>query len=342
MKKSIISVLSVAGLVLTTAGLSAQQQNRESTALDAASRALAVESVASVVERNYPWPDTAQMIAAHVRGRYASNAYDTFSTLAELANALTRDLRAINGDVHLGVRDGPPGGPGMMAPGSAGPRTGIERAERLDGNVGYLKLNMFIAGDAAFDAVAEALDSLVGTDAMVLDLRAVPGGNAQMANFIVSHFLPPDVLSLYAVSQATGDTTSYVTLSEVPGPRRLDVPLYVLVNGGSASAAEHVPFVLQNFERATIVGERTPGAGRNNVWFPAELGLRVSLSTTRVYDPLRGGGWERTGVVPDIVTASDEALSTALEHARETIRTAAGSRYHRAAYQSINGPAARP
>jgi retinol-binding protein 3 len=326
MKRSILSALAVAGLVLTTAGLSAQQQPVGSTVLDAGSRALAVESVASVVEANYPWPDTARMIAAHVRGRHASGAYDTFSTLRDLANALSRDLRAINGDVHLGVAGGPPAGPGMMAPGSAGPRTGVERVERLDGNVGYLKLNMFVAGDAAFDAVARALDSLDGTDAMVLDLRAVPGGNTQMANFIVSHFLPPDVLSLYAVSQATGDTTSHVTLSEVPGPRRLDVPLYVLVNGGSASAAEHVPFVLQNFERATIVGERTPGAGRNNVWFPAELGLRVSLSTTRVFDPVSGGGWERTGVVPDIVTPSDEALAAALEHARETIRATPRSR----------------
>jgi hypothetical protein len=56
MKKSIISVLAVAGMVLTTAGLSAQQQPGESPVLDAASRALAVESVASIVELNYPWP----------------------------------------------------------------------------------------------------------------------------------------------------------------------------------------------------------------------------------------------------------------------------------------------
>ena len=325
MKNSIVSVLAVAATVLTTVGLSAQQQPAESTVLDAASRALAVESVASVVEQNYPWPDTARMIAAHVREQHASSAYDTIPALADLARALTRDLRAINGDIHLAVFSGSPGGPGMMAPGSAGPLTGIDGVERLDGNVGYLKLNI-LAGESAFDAVAQALDSLEGTDAMILDLRTVPGGTVQMANFIVSHFLPPNVLSLYAVSQATGDTTSHVTLSEVPGPRRLDVPLYVLVNGGSASAAEHVPFVLQNFERATIVGERTPGAGRNNVLFPAELGLRVSLSTTRVYDPLSGGGWERTGVVPDIVTTSEEALTTALEHARETIRGTPWSR----------------
>jgi len=321
MKRAILSVLSLAGMALTTAGLSAQQQPSEGPVLDAASRALAVESVASVVEENYPWPDTARMIADHVRKQHASNMYDTIPTFAELARALTRDLRAINGDLHLAVHGGSSGAPGPMALVSPEDRpTGVELFERLDGHVGYLKLNQLIAGDRSFHAVAEALDFLDGTDAMVLDLRGIPGGNTQMSNFLVSHFLPPDVLSLNAVSQATGETTSHHTLIEVPGPRRLDVPLYVLVDRGSASAAEHVPFVLQNFGRATIVGERTVGAGRNNVFFPAELGLRVSLSTTRVYDPLSGREWERSGIVPDIVTTSEEALTAALKHARETVR----------------------
>jgi hypothetical protein len=319
MKKFILSSLAGAGMVLTTVGLSAQQQPDERPALDAASRALAVESVASVVELNYPWPDTARMISAHVRGRYGSSAYDTISTLRGLANALTRDLRAINGDLHLGVSGGSAGGPGMMASGAANPPTGIDRFERLDGNVGYLKLYL-LAGESAFDAVTQALDSLDGTDAMILDLRAVPGGTAQMGQFLISHFMPPEVHYLTALSMATGEATDQRTLSEVPGPRRPDVPLYVLVDRGSASAAEAPAFVLQNFGRATIVGERTAGAGRNVVQFPAELGLRVSLSTTRVYDPSSGREWERIGVLPDIVTTSEEALATALAHAHETIR----------------------
>jgi hypothetical protein len=319
MKNTIVSVLAVAGMVLTTAGLSAQQQPAGSTVLDDATRALAVASVASIVEVNYPWPDTARMIAAHVRGRYASSAYDTISTLRGLANALTRDLRAINGDLHLGVSGGSSGGPGMMASGVGNRPTGIDRFERLDGNVGYLKLNL-LAGDFAFDAVAQALDSLDGTDAMILDLRAVPGGTTQMGQFLMSHFMPPEVHYLTVFSMATGEATDQRTFSEVPGPRRLDVPLYILVDRGSASAAEAPAFVLQNFGRATIVGERTAGAGRNVVQFPAELGLRVSLSTTRVYDPSSGREWERTGILPDIVTTSEEALTAALEHAHETIR----------------------
>jgi hypothetical protein len=319
MKISIISTLSLAGLVLATAGLSAQQQSGESPVLDAASRTLAVESVAATVEKNYPWPDTARMIAAHVRGRHAAHAYDTIPTLAGLARALTLDLRAINGDLHLGV-SGRPSGVQGTAPSPAVRPTGIDRFERLAGNVGYLKLYTFIAGNAAFDALAQALDSLDGTDAMIIDLRAVPGGDSRMSHLLISHFMPPDVHYLNVLSVATGETSTRRTLSEVPGPRRLDVPLYVLVDRRSASAAEHVPFALQNSGRATIVGERTAGAGRNVVQFPAELGLRVSLSTTRVYDPASRREWERTGVLPDLLTTSEDALTAALEHARETIQ----------------------
>jgi retinol-binding protein 3 len=321
MKQTIVSTLAVAGMVLTTAGLSAQQQRAESPVLDAESRALAVESVASIVEVNYPWPDTARMIAEHVRGRHASSAYDTISTLRDFAMALTRDLRAINGDLHLGVFGGSPmASPGPSVGSPADRPTGIDRFERLDGNVGYLKLVNLFNWNSAFDAVTQALDSLAGTDAMILDLRAVRGGFSQMSQFLMSHFMPPEVHYLTVLSVATGQATHRHTLDDVPGPRRLDVPLYVLVDRGSASAAEEAPFVLQQFGRATIVGERTAGAGRNVVHFPAELGLGVSLSTTRVYEPSSGREWERTGVLPDIVTTSEEALMAALAHARDTIR----------------------
>jgi acetyl esterase/lipase len=318
MKRSLVSLLAVAGMVLTPAGLAAQQQGGESTLLDAASRSLAVESVASTVEQRYPWPDTARMIADHVRARHASRAYDTIPTLRDLARALTRDLRAINGDLHLIAMAGSPMGPGG-AGGSGGVRTGIERVERLDGNVGYLKLSL-IAGTSAFDAVAQALRSLDGTDAMILDLRAVPGGTAPMSDFIVSHFLPPDIQLISGFSPATGETFHRHTLREVPGPRRLDVPLYVLVDRGTASAGEAVPFVLQNLGRATIVGERTAGAGRMVSFFPAALGLSVGLSTTQMFEESSGRQFERTGVVPDIATTSADALTAALEHAHETMR----------------------
>jgi retinol-binding protein 3 len=304
-------LVAVAALALALpADVSAQADD----SIDSRVRAEAVESVAAIMERHYPWPDTAGMIAAHLRGRLQARDYDSIATLGGLASALTRDVRAINGDLHLGVRGGPP------SPLPAGlPAVGFDRVERLAGNVGYLRMRIIAGSPAAFDAVADALRSLDGTDAVVLDLRGVPGGSAAMANFLISHFTPPGVASLGVEYPAQKRTEIRHTLPTVPGPRRVDVPLYVLVDRGSASAAEDIPFVLQNLGRATIVGERTAGAGRNVARYRAAHGLSVGVSVNRVYDPATGRGWERVGIEPDIATSSEAALDAALDHARRHV-----------------------
>jgi C-terminal processing protease CtpA/Prc len=107
------------------------------------------------------------------------------------------------------------------------------------------------------------------------------------------------------------------TLAQVSGPRRLDVPLYVLVDARSASAAEDVPFVLQNLRRATIVGERTAGVGRNNRMIAVGAGLLASISISRVSDPKTGREWEGVGVRPDVEVTSDQALEVARRAALE-------------------------
>jgi hypothetical protein len=274
-------------------------------------RTQAVESVAGILEDRYPWPDTAQVISAHLRARHGSGAYASVATLPELARALTRDIRSVHPDLHLGVRHGP------MVPPSGASGDAIERVERLDCDIGYLRLGMISGSKHALASVADALKTLDGTGAMILDMRGMPGGSATMANFLISHFTPPGVLSLAVQNPATGQTNHRYTLDEVPGPRRTEVPLYVLVDGRSASAAEDIPFVLQNLGRATIVGERTAGAGRNVQGVPGALGLTVLVSTTRVFDPATGREWERVGVEPDIATAPEDALAAALEHARQ-------------------------
>jgi retinol-binding protein 3 len=272
-------------------------------------RAEAVESVAAIMERHYPWPDTARMIAAHLRTRLHARDYDSIATLDGLARALSRDVRAINGDLHLSVGAGPP-----PAPPAGVPAVGFDRVERLDGNVGYLRMRMIAGSREAFAAVADALRSLDGTAAVILDLRGVPGGSAGMANFLISHFIPPGVASLGVDYPATGRTEIRHSLATVPGPRRTTVPLYVLVDRRSASAAEDIPFVLQNLGRALIVGERTAGAGRNVARYPAAHGLSVGVSNSRVYDPASGREWERIGVAPDITVPSEGALDAALDH----------------------------
>ncbi|MBD0320702.1 MAG: S41 family peptidase, partial [Gemmatimonadetes bacterium] len=210
------------------------------------------------------------------------------------------------------------------ADGGAGGFRYLADARVLPGNVGYLKMTSFPGALEAEAEMAAALRTMERTDAMIIDVRQSRGGSAQLANFLISHFTAPGLLSLAVLDPATGDTTLRRTLAEVPGPRRLDVPLFVLVDEGSRSAAEDVPFVLRNLGRATLVGERTAGAGRNNRFFPLGEGMSISISVTRVWDPCTGREWERTGIEPDLAAPSAGALEAALRVARDPARRPSG------------------
>ena len=301
--------------------------------VDAAVRSAVVDSVAAAMERHHLFPDTGSAIAGRLRERARAGAYDGARTAQQLAAALTADVHAVNPDRHVNVR---PTAASPLQPGPAGaarPRQ-VGRTERLAGDVGYVQLaGVLSPSPEALEEVAAAFRELGDTRAMIVDLRNVPGGSGEMANFVVSHFTAPRVNTITRVAPATGDTMQIYTLDQVPGPRRPDVPLYLLVNGGSASAAEHIPFVLQNLGRATIVGERTAGAGRNNRFFPVGNGFSISVSFTRVTDPRTGREWERVGIEPDIAVPSSDALPAAHRAALEALLAASPDAAARAVLQ---------
>jgi retinol-binding protein 3 len=291
-----------------------------------------LDRLVDLVERNYVMADTARMISAHLRARDIAGDYDEITTVAHFAEALTTGLRAVNGDRHLYVSASGPGEPSGRshaepAPTEGPAAIGFTRVERLDGDVGYIELGGVLGSrrpDPRRDdaLMAEIMSAMEGAGAVILDLRRAPGGSAFLANQLVSHFLPPGVHLLTVDSRRSGTMVHRLTDRAVPGPRLLDVPLYVLISMRSFSAAEDIAFALQSQERATLVGERTGGGGRNNLLASLGHGLTVSISNTRVLDPRTGEeAWERRGVSPDIAVPADEALGVALRLAR-----AAGSR----------------
>ncbi|HEV3051701.1 MAG TPA: S41 family peptidase [Longimicrobium sp.] len=294
--------------------------------LSEADLAEVVDSTAAFMERIYVDPDTGRLIADHLRARADAGAYRGITDPRAFAQALTRDLRAVNEDGHLSVFAGPPPrrprgqSPGDAGDGGAGAYRYLDRVEVLEGNVGYLKFGGIPGGREALDEVERALRAMEGTDAMIIDLRGAPGGSADMANFLISYFAQPDLLALATVQRGKPDTTFVRTLTDVGGTRRADVPLFILIDQGSASAAEHIPFVLQNLGRATLVGERTAGASRNNSIMPTTRGFALSVSISRVWDPCTGRQWEKTGVIPDIRVPSAEALGAAVRAVRDPAR----------------------
>ena len=329
-------------------------QGGVSAPFDVAARRAVVDTLVNLLNRHYVDADTGKLIARVIADQAKSGAYDLVTDPYRFAERLTSDLRAVNGDKHLLVqydpshtaeRPGPEGIRMMPQAGQQGARRelppdlaaavrrghfALGRVDVLPGNIGYLELRGFSGMDEAKDAIVDALRYVQYSDAMIFDLRRNGGGSAELVNFLISHFTGPDTLaSLTVTNRSGGEKFTRYTLASVPGPRRTDVPVYVLTSGYTASAGEDFSFVLKNLGRATIVGQPTAGAGHNNAFLDAGHGFGVSVSFTRVADPKTGAEWERIGVQPDVVVDQADALLTAQSLAVKKIAS------------SVNGDAER-
>jgi len=292
-----------------------------------------IQAVADAVAQRYVFPDAATTIGAHIRERARQGAYERLSG-GELADALTRDLRVTNGDRHLyvlyqpGQSSGSASGPVRQGPGATPASADLmrrrnyflNRAERLDGNVGYLEVRRFFGlADEALDAVAGAMAFLAQTDAIIIDVRYAPGGDVRMVDTLASFFFDKVTPTLASYSRSRNEIIQRSTLATLPGRRRPDIPVFVLTSRDTGSAAEDFAFLMQQTGRATVVGDRTAGAGHINAILGLGGGYSVSVSVGRTYNPKTNEGWEGTGVQPHVRAAAGDALDSAHRLALSTL-----------------------
>ena len=173
------------------------------------------------------------------------------------------------------------------------------------GKVAYLRLTRF--GDhtnedwtKAVSEIASALGPSGTVKGLIFDLRNNPGGYLDGSVFIASEFVKSGVV----VSQVNSDGTKQDYKVNRDG-KLLGVPLVVLVNKGSASAAEIVAGALRDYKRGTLVGETTFGKG--SVQTPQELSGGASLHvTTGKWLLPKGDSISKKGIVPDIEVKMDD------------------------------------
>ena len=173
------------------------------------------------------------------------------------------------------------------------------------GKVAYLRLTRF--GDhtnedwtKAVSEIASALGPNGTVKGLIFDLRNNPGGYLDGSVFIASEFVKSGVV----VSQVNSDGTKQDYKVNRDG-KLLGVPLVVLVNKGSASAAEIVAGALRDYKRGTLVGETTFGKG--SVQTPQELSGGASLHvTTGKWLLPKGDSISKKGIVPDIEVKMDD------------------------------------
>lgn len=298
--------------------------------VDAATRARVVDAIAAKLTELYVFPDVATKMIAAVRDHARKGDYDALDDATELAVRLTDDLRAVSHDRHLRVQFVPRALPEHEAEPTAEDKArqrdqlerihcGFQKAERLDGNIGYVKFDMFGDPEVCGPTATAALRSLGKVDALIFDLRDNGGGQPEMVAFVASYLFGKRTHLNDIYSRKDNKTTPYWTDPKLPGPRFVKQPVYVLTSRRTFSGAEEFSYDLQTLERATIVGETTGGGAHPTMPQRLDTHFLIGVPFARAINPITKRNWEGTGVIPDVQVAADQALDTARKLAAERL-----------------------
>ncbi|MEE1064080.1 MAG: S41 family peptidase [Paludibacteraceae bacterium] len=158
----------------------------------------------------------------------------------------------------------------------------LNLAKNIGDNIGYIHLTGFTTGTA--DLFKTELKKLKqsGIQGLIIDLRSNPGGILSEAVDIVGCFVEKGTKVVYTKSKIKEWDETFSTTKD---PVDLDMPIVVMVNGESASAAEIVSGALQDLDRAVILGERTYGKGLVQTSRSLPFGGSLKLTISKYHIP---------------------------------------------------------
>jgi C-terminal processing protease CtpA/Prc len=280
-----------------------------------------LNQIADLIGAHFVFPDLGEQIAAHLRDLAAANGPIISLSPVEFANVVTKEFEKLAHDSHLRLDYDP-----QQAQFNDDSKAlqqhhftrarrknfGFIKAENLQGNIGYLALNEFAPRAVAESIAVGALAFVANTSALIFDIRGNGGGMPDMVQLLISYLVDTEPQPLSGIySRATNLTETWQTLTEIPGQRMVNVPVYVLVDRQTHSAAEAFAYDLQALKRATIIGERTRGGAHLVEFYPLAETFVLMLPIARAINPITGGNWQGTGVIPDIEVPTEAALQVA-------------------------------
>ena len=329
MKIAALMLLSAAALPAHAAQPAAQSPSRETDnrpdiTISEADRGFALRNLVTAIRDQHFSVKEGARIAAALERKARGRDYAAITSGRDYAARLTQDLRAISGDPHFLVDYFVRARPFPMPPGAADENSpqdfswvnyGVRSAERLDGNIGYLRIDRFAPARNAGPALQAAVAMLSATEALVIDLRYNGGGHGDTATLLAALLLD-EPARMTDIIRRDGVTQTWTPLILAP---RYTKPVYVLTSARTFSAAEAFAYNLKALGRVKIVGERTRGGANpvNRTLLSPRFWALVPVAQAK--NPLTGGNWQGTGVQPDIESPADEALAAAQRDAARAL-----------------------
>ena len=182
--------------------------------------------------------------------------------------------------------------------------TPVATGQLLDGNIGLVTIANF--DSRCYDESKAAIDQLIkdGATALIFDVRNNPGGYKDEMVMLLDYLLPEGPLF------RSEDYRGQVLLDE-SNAAHLDIPMAVLVNGYSYSAAEFFAAALMEYDVAMVVGQKTYGKGYFQTTIHLNDGSAVGLSIGKYTTP-EGKNLAGVGITPDIVVEVDDETDVAI------------------------------
>ena len=279
----------------------------------------AITTIAKLIDDLYVFPEKGKRIASHLLQQYKKGEFSQIKDWKAFDSVITKDLRSFSHDGHLYVRNDPKIVKELLAAeshttdsssteqfsfdpfyyGAEAIRNnfGFREVRILEGNIGYVKLSEINISAKSLPVLFAAMDFTANTQALVIDLRDNGGGGSDVGPVFESFFLPKDIPLLeFKTRNGSGrldKTVSWLT------KEKYDNPLFIVVNSGTASAAEAYAYSLQSKGRAKVIGQPSAGAANMNSWYVVNEQIFVSISTAAPTLPGTEESWEQTGIQPD-------------------------------------------
>ena len=184
-------------------------------------------------------------------------------------------------------------------------KTEVATATMLDGNIGLVRIVNF--DERCAEEAITAIESLIsqGARKLIFDVRFNPGGYAKELVKLLDHLLPEG--DLFRTEDYAGNEN--VDRSDAAC---LEMPMAVLVNGDSYSAAEFFAAALRDYDWATVVGTQTCGKGYFQSTFRLGDGSAVTISLGKYFTPKGVSLAEVGGLTPDVVVEVDTETAAAI------------------------------
>ena len=317
-----MKIFAISLLIILSCGSVALAQN---PILTKRIKAETITGISKSLKENYIFLDTARRMVDFINLRFKKGAYDTIHTQNAFAYKLTTDLQSVYHDGHLSISYDPLAAKIDENPDTVAQKArrlqfrkqvnfGMEKAEIMPGNIGYLKVKGFFPLDQETKAtITAALQFVSNSNALIIDLRDNMGGDPAAVSFFCEFFFNEKIHLNDLYCRKDGSYTEFWTTPDTSLVALKTTPIYILTNKQTFSAGEEFAYNLQAQHRALIVGERSGGGAHPVAPEPVGNSFIANIPNSRAINPITKTNWEGIGVKPDKEVIADKALEAVLD-----------------------------